>query len=178
MSEKEYSFLNRDLSWLSFNYRVLLEAADETVPLYNRISFLAIFSSNLDEFFRVRMPAIFAFTDIEPKKVSIRNEYPKELAQQVHSILHRQMQEYGAVLSNQVLPALEQNKIHLYYGDPVLPEHKNVIGDYFLSRVLSFLQPVFLKKTTGEKFFSRTTCCILLSKRKQWKRMVKKDSLY
>ena len=64
MSEKEYSFLNRDLSWLSFNYRVLLEAADETVPLYSRISFLAIFSSNLDEFFRVRMPAIFAFTDI------------------------------------------------------------------------------------------------------------------
>jgi len=153
MSEKEYSFLNRDLSWLSFNYRVLLEAADETVPLYNRISFLAIFSSNLDEFFRVRMPAIFTFTDIEPKKISIRDEYPKELAQEVQSILHRQMQEYGAVLFNQILPSLKQNKIHLYYGDPVSPEHKEVIREYFLSRVLSFLQPVFLKKDNKGEIF-------------------------
>ena len=61
---KEYTFINRDLSWLSFNHRVLLEAADETVPLYSRIQFLSIFSSNLDEFFRVRMPSIYAFTSI------------------------------------------------------------------------------------------------------------------
>jgi len=162
MSEKEYSFLNRDLSWLSFNYRVLLEAADETVPLYNRISFLAIFSSNLDEFFRVRMPAIFTFTDIEPKKISIRDEYPKELAQEVQSILHRQMQEYGAVLFNQILPSLKQNKIHLYYGDPVSPEHKEVIREYFLSRVLSFLQPVFLKKDNKGEIFLENNALILL----------------
>ncbi|MBL7709351.1 MAG: hypothetical protein JNJ86_09780, partial [Chitinophagaceae bacterium] len=51
MTDEKYCFLNRDLSWLSFNHRVLLEAADESVPLYNRISFLSIFSSNLDEFF-------------------------------------------------------------------------------------------------------------------------------
>ncbi len=153
MSGKAYSFLNRDLSWLSFNYRVLLEAADETVPLYNRIAFLAIFSSNLDEFFRVRMPAIFAFTDIEHKKISIRDEYPKDLAQQVHSILHRQMQDYGAVLTDQVLPALRQNGIQLYYGEPILPEHKPAVREYFLSRVLSFLQPVFLKKDTRNEIF-------------------------
>lgn len=75
--DNKYVFLNRDLSWLSFNHRVLMEAADKTVPLYSRISFLSIFSSNLDEFFRVRMPSIFAFTSIEAKKTSIREEYPK-----------------------------------------------------------------------------------------------------
>lgn len=153
MSEKEYHFLNRDLSWLSFNYRVLLEAADETVPLYNRIAFLAIFSSNLDEFFRVRMPAIFAFTDIESKKISIRDEYPKDLVQQVQSILHTQLQQYGAVLTNQVLPALQQHGIHLYYGEPVLPEHNEFVREYFLSRVLSFLQPVVLKKANRNEIF-------------------------
>ena len=58
MDESKLVFLNRDLSWLSFNQRVLMEAADQSVPLYSRISFLSIFSSNLDEFFRVRMPAI------------------------------------------------------------------------------------------------------------------------
>ena len=51
-------FINRDLSWLEFNYRVLLEAKDKSVPLYERIKFLAIFSSNLDEFFRVRVASI------------------------------------------------------------------------------------------------------------------------
>ena len=80
---KEYTFINRDLSWLSFNHRVLLEAADESVPLYSRIQFLSIFSSNLDEFFRVRMPSIYAFSSINAKKTSLREEYPENLSQTV-----------------------------------------------------------------------------------------------
>lgn len=54
-TENNYPFIQRDISWLSFNYRVLQEAKDPTVPLFERIKFLAIYSSNLDEFFRVRM---------------------------------------------------------------------------------------------------------------------------
>src|SRR5258708_5520931 len=132
MDEKEYRFINRDLSWLSFNYRVLMEAADETVPLYNRISFLAIFSSNLDEFFRVRMPAIFAFTLIEPKKISIRDEYPKDLVQQVQSVLRKQLEEYGHILTQDILPSLKQNGIHLYYNDFIQKQHTEPICEYFL----------------------------------------------
>jgi polyphosphate kinase len=152
MTEK-YSFLNRDLSWLGFNHRVLMEAADETVPLYNRLSFLSIFSSNLDEFFRVRMPAIFAFTSIKDKKTNIREEYPKDLVAQVKSMLARQLEEYGHVLRNSILPALKRNHIHLYYGDTILPEHKEPVLDYFLSRVLSFLQPVWLQKEKKDELF-------------------------
>ena len=51
--EKTYPYIHRDVSWLSFNYRVLQEAKDPSVPLYEKIKFLAIYSSNLDEFFRV-----------------------------------------------------------------------------------------------------------------------------
>ena len=83
MDKREYSFLNRDLSWLSFNYRVLLEAADQTVPVYNRIFFAAVFSSNLDEFFRVRMPSIYAITRLKNTKKALRSEYPEDLLQQV-----------------------------------------------------------------------------------------------
>ena len=57
-------YYNRDISWLGFNERVLMEAKDTAVPLLERLKFMAIFSSNLDEFFRVRMPSIFAFTSI------------------------------------------------------------------------------------------------------------------
>ncbi len=144
--DNKFVFLNRDLSWLSFNHRVLMEAADKSVPLYSRISFLSIFSSNLDEFFRVRMPSIFAFTSIESKKISIAEEYPKDLVQQVQTTVHRQLEEFGAVLKKQILPELAENHIRLYYDDPIRNEHKETVKEYFLSKVLSFLQPIILLK--------------------------------
>ncbi len=142
MDESKLVYLNRDLSWLSFNQRVLMEAADQSVPLYSRISFLSIFSSNLDEFFRIRMPAIFAFTSIKAKKTSLRDEYPKDLVQIVQKTVLEHQEEFGRILSRQIIPDLKHNHIHLYYGDAILPEHRESIRDYFLSKVLSFLQPV------------------------------------
>lgn len=153
MDENKYIFLNRDLSWLSFNHRVLMEAADETVPLYSRISFLSIFSSNLDEFFRIRMPSIYAFTSIPAKKTSIREEYPKDLVQQVQATVHHQLEQFGSILARQILPALKQNHICLYYGDIIRFEHKETIREYFLSKVLSFLQPIILKKENQADVF-------------------------
>jgi polyphosphate kinase len=153
MAADNYTYLNRDLSWLSFNYRVLMEAADETVPLYSRISFLSIFSSNLDEFFRVRMPSIFAFTDFESKKVSVSEEYPKGLLQDVQATVHKQLEQFGRILTKQILPALKDNHICLYYGDKIHPQHLEQVREYFLSRVLSFLQPVILRKENQEEVF-------------------------
>src|ERR1041384_5960985 len=146
MEPGKYQYLNRDLSWLSFNHRVLMEAADREVPLYSRISFLSIFSSNLDEFFRVRMPSIFAFTSISAKKISLRDEYPKELVQEVQATVLQQQEEFGQIFTQQILPELKEHNIHLYYGDAILDEHKEFIREYFLSQVLSFLQPVVLQK--------------------------------
>ena len=146
-------FLNRDLSWLSFNQRVLKEAADPSVPLYSRISFLSIFSSNLDEFFRVRMPSIFAFTSIDAKKISLREEYPKGLVQEVQETVQRHQEEFGRILSQQIIPELKKNNICLYYGESPDPAHHEVIREYFLSKVLSFLQPVLLQKENQPNVF-------------------------
>jgi polyphosphate kinase len=148
-----YEFLNRDLSWLSFNHRVLMEATDKTVPLYSRISFLSIFSSNLDEFFRVRMPAIFAFTSIDAKKTTLREEYPRDLVQLVQKNVWEQQEEFGRILKEHIIPDLKENNIVLYYGEPLKSEHIEFAREYFLSKVLSFLQPVLLKKDNQSNVF-------------------------
>ena len=153
MADKKFTYLNRDLSWLSFNHRVLLEADDETVPLYSRIQFLSIFSSNLDEFFRVRMPSIYAFTSLDNKKKALREEYPKDLVRSVKEMVQLQLEDFGRILTKGILPALKDNNIHLYYGDAIDPAHKETIREYFLSRVLSFLQPIILKTENQANVF-------------------------
>lgn len=153
MAADKYIYLNRDLSWLSFNHRVLMEAGDESVPLYNRVSFLSIFSSNLDEFFRVRMPAIFAFTSIGSKKIAIEEEYPKDLVEQVQKTVHEQLEEFGCILKEQIIPGLKNEHICLYYGEAIHQQHEEAIREYFLSKVLSFLQPVILRKENQPDVF-------------------------
>lgn len=146
---------DRDLSWLSFNYRVLCMANDTTVPLYERIKFLAIFSSNLDEFFRVRMPAVLAVNQLlrnDPaaagNSVLSENTLPA-----IQEEISRQLSEYGQTLTQELLPALHNNHIHLYYNERVNAAHLADIREYFLTRVLSFLQPLWLKGKKPEEVF-------------------------
>ena len=140
-------FYNRELSWLGFNYRVLQEAASSSVPLFERLKFLSIFSSNLDEFFRVRYPAVLALSALKKKtQEKITTESPAELIEVIHEEISRQLLEFGRVLDD-VLPELKKNGIHLYYNEPVKEIHKQEITDIFLSQVLSFIQPLLLGGT-------------------------------
>lgn len=144
MNTKRNIYLNRDLSWLSFNGRVLKEAADPSVALYNRFLFLSIFSSNLDEFFRVRMPAVFAFSGLSTKKISLEEEYPAGLVQQVQHTIQLQQEEFGRILREELIPELKRHKIYFCYDEPLPVHHQPAMRDYFLSTVMSFLQPVLI----------------------------------
>lgn len=146
-------FYNRDLTWLSFNYRVLQEAACTQVPLYERLKFLAIFSSNLDEFFRVRYPAIIAFSKLDKKTIRKTDLHKEEaLAEQVQKTIHAHLNEFGRILLQDIIPGLEENNVNFYYNKPLLPLHYEEIKEIFLSKALSFIQPVILGAGTAYSF--------------------------
>jgi polyphosphate kinase len=149
----EFKLFNRDLSWLQFNERVLLEAKDDSVPLYNRISFLSIFSSNLDEFFRVRMPSILALHELSLENAAIDEQYPEELAGEVQAVLQKQLEIYGKILTQEILPAMGANAIHLYYKEQIHELHLAALNDHFHYKVMSFLQPVWLTEENRKKVF-------------------------
>jgi polyphosphate kinase len=143
-------FFNRDLSWLYFNERILMEASRETVPLLERISFLSIFSSNLDEFYRVRMPVILALKKIGAKNSmddSVANE--QDLLAQVSQLVLTQQQKFGEILLSSIIPSLQKNNINLIHDNEIPAEILPQIKSYFLSSVLAFLQPVYLDQKTN-----------------------------
>ena len=144
-------YFNRDLSWLSFNKRLLMEAADRSVPLYERIKFLAIYSSNLDEFFRVRVASIQSLGEINKKKINKNLGFePQELLQLIHKEVEKQQNEFGRIFREELIPALSDKGIVLYDEEPTSEIHKKFIATYFRSKVLAYLQPVLLnpeKKT-------------------------------
>jgi polyphosphate kinase len=141
----EFSFFNRDLSWLSFNERVLMEATKENVPLLERIKFLSIYSSNLDEFYRVRIPALMALHQIEKKIEPGDGDLPGSSAvlPEIKMTIQRQQEQFGKTLQ-QILPGLKENSIHLLYNEPFPDLLIPLARAYFFTQVLAFLQPVYL----------------------------------
>jgi polyphosphate kinase len=147
------SFFDRDLSWLSFNGRVLEEAGSSTVPLLERIRFLSIYSSNLDEFSRVRMPAVMALQHIKQSGDHHKGETGgKNGLQKIIDIINQQQERFGNILTTEILPLLKERNIHLLYNEPIPDAIKDDITEYFFTQVMAFLQPVFLSQT-GNKFF-------------------------
>lgn len=145
-----YQYFNRDLSWLSFNRRVLEEAANEAVPLLERIKFLSIYSSNLDEFYRVRMPVLRALQKIGEKKSSdIDSVKQADILEQASDMIQAQLQYFGEVLTTQLIPLLRTEKINLLYNQPLPKSLEQEVNNYFLSEVLAFLQPLTLDINHG-----------------------------
>jgi polyphosphate kinase len=107
------NYIPRDLSWLDFNGRVLNEAANPNVPLYERIKFLAIFSSNLDEFFRVRVSALRQFKKLRKKTKEQMKVKPKKVLKEVLDIIQKQQEQFGQVFFEEIIPSLEANGISL-----------------------------------------------------------------
>ncbi len=141
MEETGYRYFKRDVSWLSFNYRVLLEAADETLPIYERIRFLSIYASNLEEFYEIRvaehrgtiMKGIFTAED-----VGLAEETLSEITDEVN----RQQQAFYRIFNEGILPELCRQNICLYQGEEPEPFHREFVRNYFNEEIFPYLSPV------------------------------------
>ncbi|MBS1665128.1 MAG: polyphosphate kinase 1 [Bacteroidetes bacterium] len=148
----QYSFYDRDMSWLTFNYRVLEEAAREDTPLLDRISFLSIFSSNLDEFYRVRIPALAALQKIKSTKETYISPEGIKLLTQISSRVNHQLEHFGQLLTQRILPALAAHGIRFVYAEPIPEPIREAACQYFFTQILAFLQPVYLTRDKVDFF--------------------------
>lgn len=144
MFDKKERYLNREISWLQFNERVLQEAKDSTTPLMERLIFLGIFSNNLDEFFKVRVATL-------NRLVKLRQEYSDEFGFN-HQRTLRDISEFVGELQtefsityNQILKELEKEKIHILNEAQLTSEQGGYVIRYFRDNVRQHLFPIMLE---------------------------------
>ena len=143
---KNKILFNRELSWLSFNYRVLQEAKDKTVPLYERIKFMAIYSSNLDEFFRVRVASLRSLLNLKKKSRKELSFNIKKLLKDIHETVADQQEELGNIYRNQILFQLRKNNIYLANPLKINARQKSYLKEYFEENILKHIKPLILNK--------------------------------
>lgn len=138
---QKHQLINRELSWLEFNHRVLEEALDPRHPLLERLKFLAIFSSNLDEFFMVRVSGLQEAVEGGFSERSPDGLTPAEQLKAIHSKLRPLLEKQMKCLKEEIFPALAQEGIVIRrYGDLSKRERKYV-DTYFLQNVFPILTP-------------------------------------
>jgi len=142
---KGEKFINREISWLSFNERVLQEAADPNVPIIERLRFLGIFSNNQDEFFRVRVATVKRFIELGKKTKDVPTPKPKKLLEEIQEIVIRQTVRFEAVYA-EISQELKQHKIFIIDEKQLNKQQGDFVKDYFTEYVRPALVPIMLQQ--------------------------------
>ncbi|MFZ1535514.1 MAG: polyphosphate kinase 1, partial [Chitinophagaceae bacterium] len=134
----------RDISWLSFNARVLQEAADSTVPLRERIRFLGIFSNNMDEFFRVRVATLRRMIQLGNKANMHLENNPQQIIDEIQMTVLNQQGEFNRIWE-EVMTQLKEQKIFIRTEKELNPEQQNFVRNYFEEEVSSDVIPLMIE---------------------------------
>ena len=160
IENKKFNFVNREMSWLNFNERVLEEASDKTVPLIERLRFLGIFSNNLDEFFQVRFASVkrIAQSGKSGKKV-LGGIEAKDLLKSITNKVIELQQKSNTIL-NDIENELRKEKIIFINEKQVKPYHVKYLTDYFLEKIYPSLVTVILKEEVQDFTDNKTFLAI------------------
>ena len=143
--ENVRKYFKRDISWLSFNYRVLMEAMDKTVPLFDRIKFLSIYQSNQEEFYRVRVSEYHQILS-DPTQSEEEKEQAECTLESINREVNRQVDIFNKFFFNDIIPELEQEGMVLYHQEKIEDFHRAEVRRFFKEEVFPFLQPVLILK--------------------------------
>ncbi|MGE5704671.1 MAG: RNA degradosome polyphosphate kinase [Clostridia bacterium] len=135
-------FINREMSWLAFNARVLEEALDESNPVMERLKFLAIVSSNLDEFFMVRVAGLKDQVKAGFNKTDPSGATPKEQLRMINIRTHQMVERQYRCFRNEILPALEEHGIRFVKTDSLTEEQEAFLESYFDNHIYPVLTPL------------------------------------
>ena len=135
-------FLDRELSWLSFNERVLELAEDESLPLLERVNFMAIFASNLDEFFMVRVAGLKRRIATGLAVTSTSGLEPQEVLTQISKSAHKLQQRHSQLFIKTIEPALEAARINITRWANLDEAEKSSLSDYYSSQIFPVLTPL------------------------------------
>jgi polyphosphate kinase len=143
MKSKEFPYINREISWLSFNDRVLQEAADKTTPLIERLKFLGIFSNNRDEFYRVRVATVKRLAKLGKKAVSVYEEDPKDLLTRMQRKVIEQQNHFETIYQ-ELLLELAAKDVYIVNEKQLTNTQKIFVSEYFNNELVSNLFPVMI----------------------------------
>ena len=141
-SKPEY-FYNRELSWLLFNRRVLEEAKDSSLPLFDRLKFLSITSSNLDEFFMIRVASLKDMVQVKYNKKDISGMTPAEQLAAINERTHLFVKDQYDIFNRSLIPALEKEGVHvLSHYENLSDKQSKYVDRYFTDEVYPVLTPM------------------------------------
>ena len=143
MKKKEVLLVNRDVSWLSFNARVLQEADDNTVPLFERLRFLGIYSNNLDEFFKIRVATIRRMKKFGKRGKKIIGTDPSSLLEKIQEIVVTQQKKFDSLFAS-IKQELESENIFQLSDKQLNPVQELFVRDYFHQSVYPNLVPIMI----------------------------------
>lgn len=137
-------YINRELSQLAFNLRVLEQALDDTHPLLERLKFLLIFSSNMDEFFEIRVAGLKKQIEFQRESTGADGLRPRDVLDTILQRVHEAMDKQYAIFNEVLLPAMEQQDVHVLKRSQWTPEQKAWAGRYFRDHVQPVISPIAL----------------------------------
>lgn len=143
----KFQLLNREISWLAFNARVLQEAENTEVPLLERVKFLAIFSSNLDEFFRVRVANQRRLLALRPSQLQKLPFHPDAVLNQIQQTVIRQQARFESIFHDEIVPELEREGIEIINETQVMPGEDEHLRLLFKTQIFPFLTPIMASDT-------------------------------